>query len=611
MAHHEDAAGALASFAAIDRHFAAFLAGLSPGSGTGLLLAAALVSRAAAAGDVCLDLAAAAGRRLQEDDGGQSRFRCPPLEGWLQELSASPAVGSPGQRRPLILDAGHRLYLYRYWRYEQTLIGAIRERSLRPIDPQALAALKRAAVSVFDAGFRGAQPSQKLAAATAVLRAFCVITGGPGTGKTFTVAGILDLLAAMRPERSGRVLLAAPTGKAAARMTESLQRARRQAAKPPPAAATLHRLLGALPGSAAFRHHRGNPLPADLVIVDEASMVDLALMARLADALAPSAGLVLIGDPDQLASVEAGAVLGDICNRGRRSGFSTGAAAALSGVVGFEVPATPGPAAAVRDGIVTLESSYRFGPQSAISAASRAVREGDPRAATEILAAAGAGADVRWIDPEETPAAFGVLEKIILAGYESSFRAPTPEEALKRQADFRILCAHRSGRLGAEEVNRRAEVLFLKNGLIRPGDRRFFPWYAGRPVLIGRNDYLLELFNGDMGVCWRDPAGAGGEPSVYFADPRGGTRVLAPYRLPEHETVYAMTVHKSQGSEFGHVLVVLPERDSALLSRELLYTALTRARERVTLFARRAVLEAAVARRVRRVSGLREALWEA
>lgn len=611
MAWPEAEPGRDEGFAAIDRHFAGFIAGLSPGAGEALHLAAALVSRAAAAGNVCLDLGLFAGRRLSKDPaGGEPGPLCPPLEAWRRELCASPAVGPPGARRPLILDDRNRLYLYRYWRYEERLIEAVRSRRGLALDAEALETLGRTAPRVFaDDGHASADAGQRIAAVNALLRRFCVITGGPGTGKTFAVALILDLLAAWRSERPPRVLLAAPTGKAAARMNESLQARAGRCRTPLPAAATLHRLLGPLPASPSFRRHRGHPLPADLVIVDEASMVDLALMAKLVDALEPSAALVLIGDQDQLASVEAGSVLGDICNRGRHPGFTRETAAALSRVLGSAVPAAGGAAAATADAIVALERSFRFAAQSAIATVSRAVRAGEVRLTLEALAGASAADGLVWIDPEHGRAAFKTLEKTILEGYESTFRAASPEEALKRQTQFRILCAHRAGTFGAEEINRRVEALLLQQGLIRAEERRFFPWYGGRPVLIGRNDYPLGLFNGDLGVCWRPPATGGGEPEVFFPDGRGGVQGFAPYRLPEHETVYALTVHKSQGSEYDHVVLMLPERDSPVLSRELIYTAITRARQRITVVARREVLAAAVARRIERASGLRDALW--
>jgi exodeoxyribonuclease V alpha subunit len=443
-----------------------------------------------------------------------------------------------------------------------------------------------------------------------------VITGGPGTGKTYAIARLLALQAALNPARPPRALLTAPTGKAAARLNESLQadRSRPLAAGPsgpvlaPPEVGTLHRLLGPVRGSPYFRHNRANPLAADLVIVDEASMVDLALMAKLVDALKPDARLVLVGDKDQLSSVEAGSVLGDICNRSRHRGFSAAMAAALSRLTGSEIQGMSAAAPGLRDSIVELHKSYRFAPGSAIGDLGRAVNAGDFGRAAGILDDPGSRS-VRWLDPENHPHAVFELEKIILEGYQGSFAARDPQEALNRQADFKILCAHKAGPLGAEGLNRRAEALLLARRVIRPADMRAYPWYSGRPVMVTRNDYNQGLFNGDLGVCTGVSAGPSGLFAVYFANPAGGIRQLDHLRLPEHETVYAMTVHKSQGSEYAQVLLVLPERDSPVLTRELIYTALTRARETFTLYGRRGVLQAALSRRIERASGLRDALW--
>jgi exodeoxyribonuclease V alpha subunit len=260
------------------------------------------------------------------------------------------------------------------------------------------------------------------------------------------------------------------------------------------------------------------------------------------------------------------------------------------------------------DRIVELSRSYRFAPGSPIGELGRAVNAGDFERSADILKASGSGA-VRWLDSEDPARIRRALEESLLEGYAACFRAAGAEEALQGHAGFKVLCAHNSGERGTEALNRLAEEVLLRAGLIRAGERRHFPWYSGRPVLVTRNAYGLELYNGDLGVCRTEPGAAAGRMAVYFEGAGGGLRSLPPYRLPEHETAYAMTVHKSQGSEYDHVLLVLPERDSPVLTRELVYTALTRARRSISVFGGRAVLQAAVGRRIERVSGLRDVLW--
>jgi exodeoxyribonuclease V alpha subunit len=605
-------------FSHLDRHFGEFIAGRSAGSSGEVALAAALVSRAAANGDVCLDLQEWAGRRLPDDAGAGPGRETPSLDLWVERLRAAPAVGRPGERRPLILDDRRRLYLCRYWEYEQGVASGILERSAGPLAAGGIEPIRRAMARVFpDEGTAAGHP-QRLAAAVAALSRFAVITGGPGTGKTFAIAGVMALISATHPQGAARIWLAAPTGKAAARLKDSLKAARpaaagvdRQGVRHVPAAeeiGTLHRLLKPRPGTPYFVHNRLNPVPADAVIVDEASMVDLALMAKLMDALRAETRLVLVGDKDQLASVQAGAVLGDICGRGRREGLSREAAGVLGRVTGAALAAASPSAPGLADCIVELRRSYRFAPGSPIGELGRAVNAGDFERTADILKDPGSGA-VRWLESEDPARIRRALEEALLDGYAACFRAATAEEALKGHAGFKILCGHNSGERGTQALNRLAEEIFLREGLIRAGDRRHFPWYSGRPVLVTRNAYGLELYNGDLGVCRTDPGTAAGRPAVWFEGAAGGLRSLAPYRLPEHETAYAMTVHRSQGSEYDHVLLVLPKRDSPVLTRELVYTAVTRARRSVSVIAGRAVLQAAVGRRIERVSGLRDALW--
>ncbi|MFO7708963.1 MAG: exodeoxyribonuclease V subunit alpha [Desulfobacterales bacterium] len=585
-------------FSAADVHFARLIARLGGTEDEGVLLAAALVSRAAGDGDVCLDLHRPAGV-LPADSA--TPLPCPTVESWVCALKACRAVGRPGERRPLVLDHRNRLYLHRYWAYEQRLADAVRERvrAAPPgVDPGRVGAAMRRL-------FSEPQPAegidwQQAAVAVALLKRFAVITGGPGTGKTFTVSRLISVFEQLDPEKPPRVILAAPTGKAAARLAESLRRAGREA---PGGVVTLHRLLRPIPGTPLFRHTAANPLAVDLLVVDEASMVDLALMAKLVDALPAGARLVLVGDKDQLASVEAGSVLGDICGRGREPAFSREMGARIRELSGQVVPVGEG-VGGLADCIVELKTGRRFAAGSAIAELSRAVNRGDPERAIEILSRPDPES-IAWLDAPEP----GTLAPFIRNGYGAHTHRGTPAALLGGLERFRVLCAHRSGAFGAEGVNRLAERLLAQQGAIRTDPRRRGPWYAGRPVLITRNDYALGLFNGDTGITLAEPGDSAEELFVFFPDAAGGMRRFLPYRLPEHETVFAMTVHKSQGSEFDEILLVLPDRDSPLLTRELIYTALTRARKKLTLRASRALLSVAIRRRIARTSGLQEALW--
>ncbi|MNQ13463.1 RecBCD enzyme subunit RecD [compost metagenome] len=449
---------------------------------------------------------------------------------------------------------------------------------------------------------------QKLAAATAAARPFAVISGGPGTGKTTTVAKLLAILVetGLQAGKAPAIRLVAPTGKAAARLTESIGSALQALDLPPEwaqaiptEAGTLHRLLGVIPGRSQFRHHAGNPLHLDLLVVDEASMVDLPMMARLLDALPSHARLILLGDKDQLASVEAGAVLGDICSF-IEQGISPEQAAWLSRQTGYRLQGTP-TGAPVRDSLCLLSKSWRFDKHSGIGQLARACNAGDA-AAVEVVW--GAGFKDISLHPWVGEAYEGLIAQGV-AGYGSYLKAARAgEEAsavFKAFNGFQILCALRDGPFGVLGLNERLELALSKAGLIqRDGD-----WYAGRPVMVVRNDHGVGLYNGDMGLCLPDETG---RLKVWFEQPDGSLRALLPSRLPPHETVYAMTIHKSQGSEFAHTVLVLPDSASPLLTRELVYTGITRAKARLDLYGDRALLAQAVRKKTERYSGLAERL---
>jgi len=605
---------ASSAFSNLDRHFAAFIEQQDGGDRPRLALAAALVSRQRGEGHICLDLERVAGATCPEEPtDGVTPVHLPRLKDWLRELKASPVVGTPGEFRPLILDARERLYLHRYWDYEQRLAREIRTRAGEQPDALDPTALKLKLQAFFPPEPGDGVNWQGVAAMTAARRKFCVISGGPGTGKTHTLVLILALLLELEPGRKLRIAVAAPTGKAAARIQDSIRSVRETLpcddaikAQLPERATTIHRLLGYLPDSARFRHDAENPLPYDVVAVDEASMVDLALMAKLIEAIPASARVILLGDKDQLASVEAGAVLGDICAVAipmslTQVGTARRAVRGGSGRAGHA--SQPTTQHALADCIVQLSRNYRFSEQSAIYRVSSAINAGDPEQVLGILG------DCRSTATDLVAAALpgraklkAALRERVTAGFSAFLKAADPLQALAALARFRLLCALRAGPFGVAGLNQLTEEILAEAGLIKPQG----PWYSRRPIMITRNDYNLKLFNGDIGLIL--PDGESGEPRAFFAGPDATVRKFLPLRLPEHETAYALTVHKSQGSEFDRVLMVLPDRDSPVLSRELLYTGITRARKNVELWYEENVLCAAIARRVRRTSGLRDAL---
>lgn len=540
-------------FADIDRHFAKWIGAF--GGSEPAMIAAAALSRNLRAGHICLDLAGAPA----EFDTETAGFPWPSLEAWRTALKKNRAVGGPDDARPLVLDHAGRLYLRRYWEYEKSLARAILDRcdETHPI------------------GLKTGDLRQ-LAIETALARRFLVISGGPGTGKTTAVLEILERMVAQPGGECLRIALAAPTGKAAARLEESLRSGKGVLNKSlPKSASTLHRLLGAHPDSAVPRHNAKNPLPVDVMVVDEASMVPLTMMAKLLDALPAKARVILLGDSHQLASVEPGYVLGDIA----------GAAS------------TPG--SPLQGCLVALEKNYRFGNRSAIFALSSAVRDGDASQVFKIL-----GAKERSdLAVAPTPAASQLARELkprVIAGYSAYLKESDPGEALRKFRQFRVLCALRGGPHGVEAMNWKIEAILRAEGLVPDvGAPRSLP------VLITRNDPGLRLFNGDTGILF---PGKSGVMMAWFTDEQGGLRHFAPACLPEWEPAFAMTVHKSQGSEYNDVLLVLPPEPNPVCTRELVYTGLTRARDRVELWFREPVLRAAVGSSVRRASGLRERL---
>lgn len=570
-----------------------------------VLLAAAVLSRDAGEGHVCLPLS-----RLHEDEQAEGRAKAV----WQQlfslvgdsgeietHLLASPAVSDGSEATPLVLSEG-RLYLNRLWHNELVIARFFTQ--TEPVSPGEQERLTEALSALFPASDE--LDWQKVAAAVALTRRISVISGGPGTGKTTTVARLLAALIQTNEAPKCRIRLAAPTGKAAARLTESLGSALRQLplteeqkALLPAEAGTLHRLLGAQPGSQRLRYHAGNPLHLDVLIVDEASMIDLPMMARLIAALPAHARVIFLGDRDQLASVEAGAVLGDIC-AWVNEGYTPERAQELSQLTGFAVPAGKGHQAGIlRDSLCLLQKSYRFGSDSGIGQLARAVNNGDAKAMKQVLAQG--FADIA-LKPLRTSADYEAMLEEAAQGYgdylELLKARAEPEMILEAFSHYQLLCALREGPYGVGGLNEQLEQLLARKRKITLS--RHSRWYEGRPVMIARNDSALGLFNGDIGIALDRGTGL----RVWFPMPDGTIKSVQPSRLPEHDTAWAMTVHKSQGSEFNHAALILPSQHVPLVTRELVYTAITRAKKQLSMYADETLLAKAITLRTERRSGL-------
>lgn len=535
-----------------DVHVAQRLTALAKEPDKSVELAVALAVRALRGGSVCVDLRSVAAQVELPS------LPWPSPDAWLAAVKASPLLGTP----PVLRLFGDLLYLDRYWLEEQqvcddvlALVGARTDGAAPDV------------TRLFPAGFE----EQRAAANVALSQGLTVLTGGPGTGKTTTVARLLALLAeqaALADRPSLRIALAAPTGKASARLQEAVQlevdrldavdRSRLSGLQ----ATTLHRLLGPRPDtSSRFRHHRANRLPHDVIVVDETSMVSLTMMARLLEAVRPQTRLLLVGDPDQLASVEAGAVLADLVDGlGSR-------------------------------GVAALRTSHRFG--ESIGALASAIRAGDASSAIEVLAAG--GENIEWVRDNATERLRDVLVPHALRLRQAAILGDA-RTALSTLDEHRLLCAHRRGPFGVTHWNRQVQRWLTEE----TGEPLWSSWYVGRPILVTANDYGLKLYNGDAGVTVATPDG--------MRAVVGGSGSFATGRLTDVETMHAMTIHKSQGSQADEVTVLLPSEDSRLLTRELFYTAVTRARTRVRVVGAESEVRAAIDRQAVRATGLRERL---
>lgn len=646
---------------ALDRALAKFILEQDPQAQASVLLAAAMTSHQLGRGHACLDLTATLAAPdfvLSLPPEGEEGSTLPSqwLQGldatqWRQALAASTLVEDRDARqdapeRPLVL-VGLRLYLRRYWNYECSIAQALSARlSVAPVTPDNFASRLDELFPARSETER-AQGSnwQKIACALAARGNFSVITGGPGTGKTTSVVRLLGLLQtpAVESGKPLRIRLAAPTGKAAARLSESIGKEVRVLpvsdavrAEIPTDVSTLHRLLGSRPNSRNFIHQRDKPLELDVLVVDEASMIDLEMMACVLDALPQAARLILLGDKDQLASVEAGSVMGDLCREAEKGDYNAQTAQWLSthsgeALVDPELQMAEGAGAPLAQQTVMLRRSWRFDPQKGIGRLAKLINNkqaGEARRALEqpseqlfnllVRGEQDAALSDLAIDGNRNAPGYRHylvqlrdLRPVADTQWDSELWAGWAGKVLSAFDQFRLLCALRRGPWGVEGLNQRVATQLRRRGLLDSDHG----WYEGRPVLVTRNDYSLNLMNGDIGIALWVP-GPDGALALRVAFPRndgsGGVRFVMPSRLVEVETVFAMTVHKSQGSEFNHTALVLPDALNPVLTKELLYTAITRAREWFSLAETHpGVFEGAVGRNVQRTSGLALQLHEA
>jgi exodeoxyribonuclease V alpha subunit len=646
----------------IDRHFAQCVSELFAEQDPLTLSLFAWVSYQLGMGHSCVRLAALPpALAVRSSEEWQQRLRCSKA---VQDLSllSKQSVFHPAsfsaQGKPLVME-GEGLYLSRYHRYEWQVTDGIRSRlGTVPIDQQALISQMDILFGplVTDTGpnsdpnkpkssrdINGNSDWQRIAVAGAACRRFSVISGGPGTGKTTTVAKLLAVLIGLNPDvPPPRIALCAPTGKAAARLADSIKNAKLKlppylADHIPEDSATLHRLLGVRSSTEGFYHNADNPLHYDWVLVDEASMVDLPLMAHLMEALRPEAGLILIGDRNQLASVEAGSVLGDICDTGQAPVYSYAMEQHLALCAGF-IPEHSAREQAhesvaqtavdtLANSLFELKHSYRFRADSGIGLIAKAMQTKDvnglrrwlqqeqQRAAHMLVNKDTAAGPFTDVDCCFTGAGFRdsqVVKRflsVVTLGYAAFLDAvkqqASPLAVIQAFQQFQVLSALRENDGGVVALNHLMEQHFSQQGLLKAETDQ---WYPGRAIMVTANDYGQHLFNGDIGICLPSVE----DPSLlrlYFETQAKQVRAVLPSRLPKHETVFAMTIHKSQGSEFDHVAMVLPAVFSPIMTRELVYTGVTRARQHLSLFIDTKTLLKAVQTDVQRESGLRDRLW--
>ncbi|MCF8069984.1 MAG: exodeoxyribonuclease V subunit alpha [Desulfobacterales bacterium] len=605
----------------IDFHFAEFISRLAQRNSRELFIAAALASSATGEKNICLDLAQMENRPLTDAGLNNKNIYCPDLKSWRKKLEMCSVFGKPGDYKPLILDSKDRLYLYRYFDYEQKLSDSIKKRLITDMDPEKISRVKTYVKNIFI--LDPAKPDyQVIAAVTTALQNISVISGGPGTGKTSTIIKALELILSVSNQKL-KIYLAAPTGKAANRLMESVVQGTGQSgcsdemkACFPQEAYTIHRLLGTKWGTPYFKHNEDNLLHADVVVIDEASMVDLALMSKLFSAIPENSKIILAGDKDQLSSVESGSVLGDICDRQHTHNFSKSYRTVIREITGYKLAASEEyvqSASRLSDNIVVLDKSYRFTADSGIGEFGKHVNRGDVNSALDLLNDP-AYPDIEFKELASPQHLAQLVSEKTLQYFNTQVVA---DRGLKRFFTlfdrFKILCTLKNGPFGIHAINDLVEDNLVKKNIISfSNEYASGHWYIGKPVMIKSNNYALGLFNGDIGIIMADDTTTDRNilTAWFQSGPSQNPRRFPLYQLPDHDIAYAMTIHKSQGSEFDDIVIILPEKDTPFLTRELIYTAITRARKTVTIWGSEKALSGAISRTIQRASGLRDSLWD-
>ncbi|MDX9785944.1 MAG: exodeoxyribonuclease V subunit alpha [Desulfobacterales bacterium] len=598
-------------FSALDYYFACTVGRLAEESDPMVLTAAALASRDTAQGHICVNVARLAGCPVFSETGeAMPGMLWPERSAWIVALAKSPLVARNEATAPLVMDSAGRLYLARYWDYQQRLIHQLRQRAAHGAINVNETLLSEGLNRFFsEKSTTEGMDRQRMAVEKSVRNRLTIVSGGPGTGKTTTVIRMLALIIDQALNRDGtlpRIRLAAPTGKAAARLSETIGAAKtrdnylRNHYSPileyiTEKAETIHRLLGVRgKGTGRFHHTASRPLPADVLVIDESSMVDLPLMTRLIEAVPAKARLILLGDKDQLSSVEAGAILGDICQ---------GVDLELHRPVAQTTAKASDMGNGISHCIIQLTHSYRFGFHSGIGRLSRAINRGDAEDALACLKD-DACRDVSLIEAGSRNLLRQVLPVFIETHFMPLMKEQDPLARLLQFQTFRVLCAHRKGPAGVEAVNAAVREIIRRNlGAIRQPAAND----EGHPIMVTQNDYQLGLFNGDIGIIGASPAEEN-QWGAFFQGAGQSLRYISLSKLPQYESVYAMSVHKSQGTEFDHVLLILPPRRSRIITRELLYTAITRARKSVVIFGEAPLVREAVQTPVQRASGIGDQL---
>jgi exodeoxyribonuclease V alpha subunit len=573
--------------------FVRFLQQMHPDVEEGVLMAAAVCIHAQSNGHVCLDIGTLDNGYLFNEPETGFKINDELKREWIAALRKSELVSSGGEMQPLVLEE-ERLYLHRFWKYEEELADWMKAKSANVQEitedaKKALQLLLAPSKDLFETNW------QQLAVVLSFLKDLIIISGGPGTGKTYTV---LNIIAAQMLAHHGdrfRIALAAPTGKAARRLVDSIKDGKKNLSGQVSSqleiteeALTVHKLLGADFQGSSFKFNEQNKLPYDMIVIDEASMLDLTMWVRLIRAVRPNTKLVVLGDKDQLASVEAGSILGDIC--GGENTFSSEISALVANITGMQIPSTQ-TTASINDCVIFLTKSYRFGENSGIQKLAKAINESDVEAAMEVLQDPNYE-DVKWVKP--TPEEIEKIVNEYAVDHHTWYSGKSIEERLSASHQKKILCALRRSKQGIEELNRIAEKkIRRKIGVLSSQE-----WYPGRIIMATRNNNILKVRNGEIGIF--QP-----EETRYIEFESTEMNKIPIKRLADYEAAYAITIHKSQGSEFNDVAILLSNEENPLLSKEILYTSVTRARESTLICASEDIIRKTIQKNVWRKSGLK------